>query len=165
MTLGEKILVLRKQNGMSQEQLAEKITVSRQAISRWELNESIPDVDNIVQLSNIFSVSTDYLLTGTGVGYNGIGDDDGLDEGLEKLAKLGKITPALDNLMELAHSVDRADRREGLRNLRKFCLVFGMIAPCIYLVLGFAFGWWHPGWIIIPFPWLLFAGISAIEYM
>jgi len=62
MTLGEKIQVLRKQSGMSQEQLAEHITISRQAISRWELNESVPDIENIVQLSRIFGVSTDYLL-------------------------------------------------------------------------------------------------------
>ena len=62
MTLGEKIQRLRKSNGMSQEQLAEKITISRQAISKWELGESIPDVENIKQLSRLFCVSTDYLL-------------------------------------------------------------------------------------------------------
>ncbi|MCL2405770.1 MAG: helix-turn-helix domain-containing protein [Defluviitaleaceae bacterium] len=62
MTLGEKIQILRKQRGMSQEQLAAKILVTRQAISKWELCESLPDVDNIVQLSEIFGVTTDYLL-------------------------------------------------------------------------------------------------------
>jgi len=63
MTLGEKIQHLRKTKGLSQEQLAAQITVSRQAISKWELGESVPDTDNIVQLSKIFEVSTDYLLT------------------------------------------------------------------------------------------------------
>jgi len=62
MTLGEKIQSLRKQSGMSQEQLAAKLLVTRQAISRWELCESLPDVDNIVQLSEAFNVTTDYLL-------------------------------------------------------------------------------------------------------
>jgi len=62
MTLGEKIQILRKQHGMSQEQLSAMMAVSRQAISKWEVGESIPDVDNIVQLSDIFNVSTDYLL-------------------------------------------------------------------------------------------------------
>ena len=67
MTLGEKIQILRKQNGMSQEQLSALTAVSRQAISKWEVGESIPDVDNIVQLSEIFGVTTDYLLkNGTG---------------------------------------------------------------------------------------------------
>jgi len=62
MTLGEKIQILRKQQGMSQEQLGVMMTVSRQAISKWEIGESIPDVDNIVQLSEIFKVTTDFLL-------------------------------------------------------------------------------------------------------
>lgn len=62
MTLGEKLQKLRKSKGMSQEQLSAQITVSRQAISKWELGESIPDTENIIQLSKIFSVSTDYLL-------------------------------------------------------------------------------------------------------
>ena len=60
--LGEKIQRLRKEKGLSQEQLAAQITVSRQAISKWELGESTPDTDNIVQLCKIFQVSADYLL-------------------------------------------------------------------------------------------------------
>ena len=63
MMLGEKILQLRKERGLSQEQLASQITVSRQAISKWELGEAMPDVENIVQLSKIFNVTTDYLLS------------------------------------------------------------------------------------------------------
>ena len=62
MNSGEKILHLRKLSGMSQEELASQITVSRQAISKWELGESIPDTDNVVQLCKLFSVSADYLL-------------------------------------------------------------------------------------------------------
>ena len=60
--LGTKIQQLRKDNGMSQEELASKLTISRQAISKWELGESMPDTENIVQLSKLFSVTTDYLL-------------------------------------------------------------------------------------------------------
>lgn len=62
MTLGKRIQELRKQNNFSQEQLAEKLEVSRQAISKWELDQSIPDTDKIIQLSYLFRVSTDYLL-------------------------------------------------------------------------------------------------------
>jgi len=60
--LGRKIQQLRKDNGMSQEDLASKLTISRQAISKWELGESVPDTENIVQLSKLFGVTTDYLL-------------------------------------------------------------------------------------------------------
>ena len=62
MTLGEKIYQQRKAQGLSQEQLAAKIQVSRQAISKWELDEALPGIDNIIQLSKAFDISTDYLL-------------------------------------------------------------------------------------------------------
>lgn len=62
MTLGEKLQRLRRQGGLSQEQLAEQLSVSRQAVSKWELDETMPDTDNVVQLSRLFGVSCDYLL-------------------------------------------------------------------------------------------------------
>lgn len=62
MILSEKITYLRKQNGWSQEQLAEQLNVSRQSISKWESGASIPDLDRILKLSKLFDVSTDYLL-------------------------------------------------------------------------------------------------------
>lgn len=62
MTFGEKLLGLRKQNQMSQEELASKLSISRQAISKWELNNSLPETENIILLSQIFAVSIDYLL-------------------------------------------------------------------------------------------------------
>ena len=62
MKLSEKIVRLRKINGWSQEDLAEKINVSRQAVSRWEGDIAQPDVMNILLLSKVFGVTTDYLL-------------------------------------------------------------------------------------------------------
>jgi len=62
MTFDQKLLALRKQSGLSQEQLAEKLSVSRQAVSRWESGEVLPDAPNLLQLSRIFGVTTDYLL-------------------------------------------------------------------------------------------------------
>ena len=64
MILAEKIIDLRKKNGWSQEELAEKMEVSRQSISKWEGAQSVPDMGRIVRLSEVFGVSTDYLLTG-----------------------------------------------------------------------------------------------------
>lgn len=62
MKLSDKIIKLRKANGWSQEELAEKLNVSRQAISRWEGASAQPDATNILQLSKLFNVTTDYLL-------------------------------------------------------------------------------------------------------
>ena len=65
MILADKIIELRKQNGYSQEDLAEKMNVSRQSVSKWESGTSVPDLDKIIKLSQIFEVSTDYLLKDT----------------------------------------------------------------------------------------------------
>lgn len=62
MILADKLIELRKQNGWSQEELADRIGVSRQSVSKWESGTSIPDLDKILKLGEIFGVSTDYLL-------------------------------------------------------------------------------------------------------
>ena len=62
MTLPDKIIKHRKSNGWSQEDLAEKLNVSRQAISRWENGTALPDAQNLLQISKLFGVSADYLL-------------------------------------------------------------------------------------------------------
>lgn len=62
MILADKIIQLRKKSGMSQDELAELINVSRQSVSKWEGALSVPDLDKILKMSEIFGVSTDYLL-------------------------------------------------------------------------------------------------------
>ncbi len=60
--LSEKIYALRKKNNLSQEELAEKIGVSRQAISKWESGTSLPEIEKLISLSEYFNVSIDYLV-------------------------------------------------------------------------------------------------------
>ena len=62
MSLPEKLLSLRKQNGFTQMELAEKLHVSRQAISRWEVGTAAPSTENLKELSALYDVSVDYLL-------------------------------------------------------------------------------------------------------
>ena len=64
MKLSDKILMLRKKEGMSQEQLAEKLDVSRQSVSKWELNDAVPELTKVIALSELFEISTDELLRG-----------------------------------------------------------------------------------------------------
>lgn len=63
MTFAEKLKNIRKQAGISQEQLAEKIGVSRQAVTKWETNTGIPDIENIMAISALFDISIDELLS------------------------------------------------------------------------------------------------------
>lgn len=62
MTLGEKIKIVRKQAGLSQEQLATKINVSRSAIAKWESDKGIPDIENLKNIARLLNVSIDFLL-------------------------------------------------------------------------------------------------------
>ncbi len=60
--MGSIIRELRKENNMSQSQLAEKLYLSQDTISLWELNKSLPDIPSLIKLSKIFNVTTDFLL-------------------------------------------------------------------------------------------------------
>lgn len=71
MNIAERIQRLRKARGMSQEELADHMGVSRQAVSRWESGQSTPDLDKVVLLSDFFETTTDYLLKGTEPGPQG----------------------------------------------------------------------------------------------
>ena len=62
MDIGKKIALCRKEAGLSQEALAAELGISRQAVSRWETGEAVPDTAKVIELSRIFSVTTDYLL-------------------------------------------------------------------------------------------------------
>ena len=62
MTFAEKLKSIRKQVGMSQELLAEKIGVSRQAVTKWETGAGIPDIENMISISNLFNISIDELI-------------------------------------------------------------------------------------------------------
>ena len=64
MNIGKRIALCRKKAGLSQEQLAEQLGISRQAVSRWETGDAMPDTERVIQLSRLFHITTDYLLLG-----------------------------------------------------------------------------------------------------
>ena len=64
MNISDRIQTLRKAKGMSQEQLADAVGVSRQAVSKWESEQASPDLDKVVIMSELFDVTTDYILKG-----------------------------------------------------------------------------------------------------
>lgn len=93
MKFEEKIVKLRKSKGLSQEELAEKLGVSRQAVSRWELGSTTPDLTNLKQLSEVFGVSADYL----------IHDDYESDEDIPKVKETSKIICEKDERQSKAY--------------------------------------------------------------
>lgn len=102
MILAEKIVRLRKQIGWSQEELAEKMNVSRQSVSKWEATNSIPDLNKIIMLAEIFEVSTDYLLK------DDVEKTESINDGLEKNTiqiSLEQAVKYVENKIKMAHLI------------------------------------------------------------
>ena len=89
MDLGNKISKIRKDNNLTQEDFAEKLDVSRQAISRWENGTALPDAQNILQISKLFNVTADYLLNDD---YKGETDISAVEESAEE-AEVTLVAP------------------------------------------------------------------------
>lgn len=115
MLVSKKIYELRKARGLSQEQLAEKVNVSRQSISKWESGETVPEIERIIELSKVFNVSTDYLL---------------LSSEVENLAS------RTNQLEKQQEDLQVKVQKEHIRNIRilNSCLVYA-IALAIFFFL------------------------------
>lgn len=99
MILADKIIKLRKQFGWSQEDLAEKMNVSRQSVSKWESTNSIPDLNRIIMLGEIFGVSTDFLLKDEVEAVDSLSE--GMEPGLIQIS-LEQALKYVENKMEVA---------------------------------------------------------------
>ena len=122
MILADKIMELRKQAGMSQEELAEKMNVSRQSVSKWESAQSTPDLTRILQLSEIFGVSTDTLLK------------DSLELAPVSADIPDTLEPPLRHVsMEEANAFLRDNRTHALRTATGVALCILSVLPAILL--------------------------------
>lgn len=124
--IANNLVKLRKQFGLSQEELAEKIGVSRQAVSKWERSESSPDTDNLIALSKIYNITIDEMIN-------------------------SEANP-FQNTTE--HDENVKNRAEEKKRIDFGGFPIAILATIIYLALGLGFDLWHPGWLIffiIPF--------------
>ena len=123
MILADKIIRLRKKNGWSQEELADKMNVSRQAVSKWESAQSIPDLEKILQLGTLFGVTTDYLLK------DDIEDEEFTDDSYDNIVK--RIT------IEEANTYLEQRKRASLRiALATFLCIFSPITLIVLSTLS-----------------------------
>ena len=124
MILAEKIVLLRKRNGWSQEELAQQMEVSRQAVSKWESGMSIPELDKVLKMSEIFAVSTDYLLK------------DQIEEAAPGEAAEAEKEEALPTVsLEQANELMALTRRYAPRNALAVALL--VLSPvCLILLAG-----------------------------
>lgn len=127
MEFSEKLLTLRKAKDLTQEQLAEKLNVSRQSVSKWESDQAAPELDKIVAMSVVFDVTTDYLLKSSEI------DD------------LSVKTEMLEKQQE--QMLMREQRQQKIRE----CVLYGIVIYLLLLAVCFVehhFFWewdiWNP---------------------
>jgi len=133
MTFGEKLKKARKEAGLTQEQLAEKINVSRSAIAKWETDKGMPDIDNLKLLSQLVDVSIDYLLDeDEGISFNEIKEPINLDD----YVKTGKCRNKKDAVcLAKYHDADSIIPLVRVRKLSmKEWIVDAIVEPNILLV-------------------------------
>ena len=121
MAFCDNLIYLRKNSSMTQEQLAEELEVSRQAVSKWETGEAFPETDKLMQLCNKFGVTMDELMRGDVTAKTDCGEPD--DEEHVQDGKLHRLSASLSGLIIV-------------------------IAAAIYVTLGGMFNMWHPLWVV-----------------
>ncbi|MBO5023324.1 MAG: helix-turn-helix domain-containing protein [Clostridia bacterium] len=133
MTLADKIIMLRKKQGWSQDELAQKLDVTRQSVSKWESAQSVPDVCKIVQISELFGVTTDYLLKD-----NEEGEDALKNEQTEPVKE--KYPESDDNLKKI--SKEDADEYISLHKEKRGKMALAsllcVLSPiCLFIMLAY----------------------------
>lgn len=150
--IANRLAKLRKEKGLSQEQLAESLGISRQAVSKWERAETSPDTDNLIELSKLYNVSIDYLL-GINVSNNET------EENIEKI----ELSPECVDIIDGGDKVhigkdgvvitnDDEERKIDLcknKRIQKTIFCSTVMALCLltYILLGAFLSWWHPAWL------------------
>lgn len=158
--IANRLVELRKKNGLSQEELAEKLGLSRQAVSKWERAEASPDTDNLLLLSRIYGVSLDELLSTEQSSEEikeSIKDKEDDDDGIEKKVFL--------------HKASKAEKTSWF--VGSLLLPLGLIAYIIIGLLwkdenmGWRFGWTfilHAVWLSTIVPAIMHKRITDFAY-
>lgn len=143
--IATRLVQLRKANGLSQEALAEKLGISRQAISKWERAEASPDTDNLIALASLYGMTLDTLLNTKNDAYI----LNGQPEEVDKEDTDAKPLP-------------KTEMQKKGSALLKFPAP--IIIVLLFLALGFIFQAWHPGWLVfllIPIYYHLAAALTV----
>lgn len=125
-----RLVQLRKAHNLSQEELAERLGVSRQAISKWERAESSPDTDNLIALAKLYNITLDELVQGTAA---------------STPVEPGDADNPLPNGSYFEH---KARQQEKAQEQRRRAFPYPVLVAFAYLVLGACFNLWHPGWLL-----------------
>ena len=141
------LYMLRHKSGMSQEDFAEKINVSRQAVSKWERNEAYPDIENLLAISELFGVSLDMLVTGS----------------IEEIPAQAEVLPK-DNDDDEEDYAEDAYINANIRIRIWYDLPYPIIITIAYLLWGFFGNGWDIGWTLYVTVPVFYSIIDCIRH-
>ena len=156
----ERLKELRQENGYSQDELAGKILVTRQAISKWERGEALPDTENLIALANVYGISIDELLGHIPT----VKKDERGDE--DETASLSFNSEHTDGNDEESCSSDTADSKKRARSIIVrilYDLPYPILTTVIFLLSGFIWGAWDLAWIIFVTIPLYYSIVDCIK--
>ena len=134
--IASKLVNLRKSKGLSQEALAEKIGVSRHAVSKWERAESSPDTDKLIALSRLYDITLDDMV--------------------------GSSQDSFERKVEVSDNVEENSNKVPFLEM----FPYPILVTIVYLFIGIVWDWWHPGWLLfltIPL-WAAFVKYSTSKH-
>ena len=164
--IANRLVNLRKSNNLSQETLAEKLGISRQAVSKWERAEASPDTDNLILLARLYHISLDELLKTE--------DEIPVPENEEPVPEFGdaflEVDPAGQETewdWDNVQIDENGDYVNGEKNEGVWSLLYSFPMPIliiiVYLIIGFKFGAWHPGWLLFLLIPIWYTLIAAVD--
>lgn len=164
--IANRLVNLRKSNNLSQEALAEKLGISRQAVSKWERAEASPDTDNLILLARLYHISLDELLKTE--------DEIPVPENEEPVPEFGdaflEVDPAGQETewdWDNVQIDENGDYVNGEKNEGVWSLLYSFPMPIliiiVYLIIGFKFGAWHPGWLLFLLIPIWYTLIVAVD--
>ncbi|WP_297214132.1 helix-turn-helix domain-containing protein [uncultured Flavonifractor sp.] len=169
--IADRLVALRRAHGHSQEELAARLGVSRQAVSKWERAESSPDTDNLIALARLYGVSLDELLLQAARP-----EESAEARESREVFEAAQAWEEAEDRLEQLRKKKRAARKEKLLWLLTLALmvclptvthllsldgVYAVVITVVYLITGFLLDNWHPGWMLyltIPLYYALLFG-------
>lgn len=146
--IAERLIQLRKKHQLSQEGLADQLGVSRQAVSKWETGQTLPETEKLIRLADLYQVSLDDLLKKeTQAQAYETHETDETDEDDEWLAvKPEETTPIASTSKKQEKNVKKRELEEEI--------VYGL-ATLVFLAYGFLTGMWYIAWIVFPMAYFV----------
>ena len=170
--IADRLMKLRKQYGYSQEELADKLGLSRQAVSKWERAEASPDTDNLICLAKLYGISLDELLK----------TDDDVDTIVQEQVKTSSKEEGIHLVDDEGNEVHIQDKKvvlidkDGKRVEKNKILsekekvnivltsILGGLALITYILLGALLGMWWNAWVVFFVPEIIASLVRCIQY-